>query len=200
MRITLTVFLVSLTLLVHGQQKKTYFPAWTFQQKNINIYGVSAGLWNFTNDPQNTSSNGLRFSLIGEGIVVALAPRSPIAESDNLFQSIIDEPISERVNGISLPGTGNAGSYEINGVAIGLVGHLHNSVNGISVAAMINAAQRHNGIQTTLFTNQCYQMNGIQVGIFNTSKKTRGFQIGLWNVNERRKLPLINWNFGSKNS
>lgn len=197
MKIRLSIFLFLVSLTAFGQEKKTCFPVWTFQQKNITIYGVSGGLWNYSNDPVNTTTNGFRLSLIGEGILVPLAPGSPIPENDSLFHVLRNDPFSERINGISIAGTGNAGSYEVNGITLGLVGHLNNSVNGMSVAAMINYAQIHNGVQVTLLMNQSYRMNGAQIGLFNTSKKTRGLQIGLWNVNERRKLPIINWNFRS---
>ena len=179
MKIKLSIFLFLVSITAHGQEKKTYFPAWTFQQKNITIYGVSVGLWNYSNDPVNTTTNGFRLSLIGEGILVPLAPRSPIPKNDSLFNVLRNDPFSERINGISIAGTGNAGSYEVNGITLGLVGHLNNSV------------------KVTLLMNQSYHMNGVQIGLFNTSKKTRGLQIGLWNVNERRKLPIINWNFRS---
>jgi hypothetical protein len=96
-----------------------------------------------------------------------------------------------------LCGTGIAGTYIINGFSIGFVGHLARKTNGISASAL-NFSQIHNGIQFSLFMNECCRMNGMQIGILNKSKQTRGIQIGLWNVNERRKLPLINWNFRRK--
>jgi hypothetical protein len=37
-------------------------------------------------------------------------------------------------------------------------------------------------------------MRGLQIGIFNASKHTKGVQLGIWNKNEKRKLPIINWN------
>ena len=154
--ITLFTFFVSL---VQAQKKKIYFPAWAFQQKNANIYGISVGLWNYSDKPKNTTTNGLRLSLIGEGILLPLVPQSPIAENDSLFQVFKKEPISERINGISLTGTGNAGSYSINGVALGFVGQLNNKVNGISAGIFMNFAQIHNGIQAAIFFNQCYSMN-----------------------------------------
>ena len=38
-------------------------------------------------------------------------------------------------------------------------------------------------------------MRGLQIGVVNKSKNLRGIQIGIWNVNQKRRLPLINWNF-----
>jgi hypothetical protein len=210
MRSLTIIFFIYSGLSVQGQHKKTYFPVWTFQQKNTRIYGISVGLWNYAREPKNTTTNGIRLSLIGEGIIVPFAPQSPIAEDDTTFQIAMKGDISERINGISLAGTGSAGRYLINGITVGFIGQLNNKVNGISACIFINLAEMHNGIQVATHINGAYLMNGIQVavfrneshimhgvqiGLYNKSKNTRGLQIGLWNVNERRKFPLINWNF-----
>ncbi|MEI6949065.1 hypothetical protein V9K67_17920 [Paraflavisolibacter sp. H34] len=190
-------FTVILSLVLassYGQEKQHYFPVFTFHKKNANIHGVSLGFWNFSSKPRNTTTNGLRLSLIGEGIVVPFVAQDPLADNDSLLQEVRANPVSERVNGISFSTLGNAGAYAINGMALGYVGHFHQQVNGISVAAL-NFSQLHNGVQAAVFMNECAQMKGVQVGFWNISKKTRGVQIGLWNVNEKRKLPLLNWNF-----
>lgn len=36
---------------------------------------------------------------------------------------------------------------------------------------------------------------GVQIGAVNQAKKLKGIQFGLWNVNEKRSLPIFNWNF-----
>lgn len=189
------ILLALFPLFAGAQKKKIYFPAWTFQQKNTTIYGLSVGLWNYSSEPRNTTTNGVRLSLIGEGILVPFVPESPIPDNDSLFKASKKEPPSERINGISLSGSGNGGDYSINGIALGYVGQLNRKVNGISAAGFMNFAMVHNGVQFSIFVTQAYTMNGIQFGLFNTSKKTRGIQVGLWNINERRKFPLVNWNF-----
>jgi hypothetical protein len=194
MKYTFVVFLAFFITLAFGQKKKTYFPICTFHEKNINIDGISLGLWNFSRVPMNTTTNGIRISLIGEGVLVPLVPSSPIAKNDTLFQKEKEVIISETINGISLSGSGNAGAYVINGVSLGLIGQLTHKMNGLSAALFMNFSQIHNGIQIATF-NECYSMTGIQIGFYNSSKRTRGMQFGIWNINERRKLPLINWNF-----
>ena len=194
MKSTLTTLLLFLTVFASAQKKKIYFPAWTFQQNNTNIYGLSVGLWNFAEQPKRTTTNGLRLSLIGEGILVAWMPASPTPANDSLFRIQKAEPYSERINGINISGTGTAGAYDINGISLGLIGHAVKRVNGISVSAL-NFALQHNGIQLGVFVNESYKMRGIQIGVFNKSRSTKGIQIGFWNVNEKRKLPLVNWNF-----
>jgi hypothetical protein len=36
---------------------------------------------------------------------------------------------------------------------------------------------------------------GVQIALFNSSMNFKGIQIGLWNKNQKRSLPFINWNF-----
>ncbi|NIG52587.1 LA_2272 family surface repeat-containing protein [Chitinophaga sp. Cy-1792] len=194
MKVIITCLLMVLTMQVVAQQQKVYFPAWTFQQKNTTIYGLSVGLWNFTDGPKHTYTNGLRLSIIGEGILVAFVPSDPTVDSDSALAEVKKESPTEIINGINISGTGIGGAYVVNGISLGFIGHLTNRTNGISIATF-NYTQAHNGIQFALAYNLCYQMRGLQIGAVNKSKKTRGIQIGLWNCNERRKLPLINWNF-----
>jgi len=195
MKFTLTILFSIFLLSAFSQKRKTYFPVWTIHQKNINIYGLSAGLWNFSNEDRNTVSNGIRIALIGEGIIAPFAPTGPSMIEDSMFQKINKETFSEKINGINLAGTGNLGDYIINGISLGFVGQLNAKVNGISAALMVNYAGVHNGIQLAVFFNDTYKMRGIQVGMCNKSKHTKGLQIGFWNINERRKLPILNWNF-----
>ena len=35
--------------------------------------------------------------------------------------------------------------------------------------------------------------NGVQIGVLNKAKNLKGLQIGLWNKNQHRSLPFINW-------
>ncbi len=224
-----TTFLIIFFLLcsnfLNGQieEKKNYFPIWTFHQKNINIHGLSIGLASLgaiDKGQYQTNTNGIKIELIGLGILGALGP-NPIARNDSSFSELAKIPFSEIINGISLSGTGTVCHSLTNGITAGLICQFNFQVNGISFS-IINYAQKHNGLQIA-WINNCYYMNGVQFGILNYSSKTngiqiggfnnglqtvglqiglfnesndlKGLQIGLWNVNQTRKLPLINWNF-----
>ena len=167
---------------------------WTYHQRNINIHGVSIGAFSVRDKPRNTNTNGLKLELVGVGLLIPLIPESPVAQSDSVFMKYQHEPISERINGISLSATGTACDCFANGISVGLVGQIQYKVNGISVSGFGNFAQIHNGIQIS-FSNESYKMSGLQIGAFNKSHRTKGIQIGFWNINEKRKLPIINWSF-----
>ncbi len=222
-KLTATILLL-ITFCSYGQveERKDYFPIWTYHQSGITIHGISLGLWSSLNAPKYTNTNGIKIELIGLGVLVPLIPRSPVAENDSTFLKLTKEPISEIINGLSISASGAVCDCITNGISTGLIGQINFQVNGISSSIFMNFAQRHNGIQIAFF-NESYYMRGLQLGIsnygvkskglqigignsgtetrglqlglFNKSKKLKGVQIGLWNVSQNRKLPIINWNF-----
>ncbi|MBO9684861.1 MAG: hypothetical protein J7502_19685 [Flavisolibacter sp.] len=178
-----------------AQRKKFYFPAWTFHKKNAVILGVSGGLWPSMDSARRTTTIGLRAEVPGVGLLAAFVPSSPVSETDSAFQEFKKHVVSEKVYGLNVSLTGTACNCTVNGITVGTVAQLMGRVNGVSFSA-ISFAEVHNGIQLGIF-NQTYKMNGFQIGFMNNSKKTRGIQIGLWNRNEKRSLPIINWNFSN---
>ncbi|WP_415328713.1 hypothetical protein [Chryseobacterium sp. MMS23-Vi53] len=87
-------------------------------------------------------------------------------------------------NGLEFNISSNIGSHAItNGVAISPILNIHDEMKGVSVATLANVGKK---------------CRGLQVGAFNKCDDFRGVQIGWWNENEKRKLPLINWNFKAK--
>jgi len=173
------------------------FPIWTFHEKNVNIHGISVGLWSFYDNERNTNTNGIRLELIGLGITSLIVPEFPDFGRR-----------SERINGLNISALGTVCDCLINGISVGSFGQIVEQVNGITLSAMVNLIEKQNGIMIAVSngtntmnglqfgaTNYSSKMNGIQAGFVNQSETLRGIQIGFWNVNQKRKLPLINWNF-----
>ena len=199
------------------RQNKNRFPVWTYHENDVNIHGISVGLLpfeGFFNEGRRYSNtNGIRLELIGLGFFVPLIPEMPNFEKG----------YEERINGLSLSASGAVCDCLINGLGVGGIGHIYKQVNGISatmfnvigkqngiMVAVINMSDimnglqlgvangnesEANGVQIGIIGNETEVMKGLQVGLINKSKNLRGIQIGLWNVNQKRKLPLINWNF-----
>ena len=222
MRIYLIVLLTLIASIANGQHRKLRFPVWTFHQKNVDIYGVSLGLASTGAAVKNTYTTGIKIEIIGLGLFVPLISRSPVAEDDSAFHEIMSEPLSERINGLSLSASGSVCDCEINGGSFGIMGQIHRKVVGISGAFFVNISQVHHGIQSAFFNEaykmrglqigmsnksrdtrgiqlglltEAYRMRGLQIGVYNRSKDTRGIQFGLLNKNERRLFPIVNWNF-----
>ena len=114
---------------------------------------------------------------------------------------------SENINGINLSSTGTIGEVAINGLNISPMGTYLLRLNGVSLNVGISLIETMNGTCLGGF-NTVYEVNGIQIGVFNDVEEAKGIQIGvltnrcsnlkgmqfgLWNINQKRKLPLINW-------
>lgn len=203
LKILLLVFVVTSG---KAQQRKNYFPCWSFHQKNANIHGISIGIGSTLNNLKNTKTNGIRLELFGAGILVPLIPHSPITETDS---SEYLYPISEKINGINISSSGTVADCVVNGLSIGAIGNIIYKVNGICVIGFLNFVHISNGIQFALVSTSNNKINGVQIGAVNESNHTRGLQFGLvnrskdlrgmqfgiWNRNGRRALPIVNWQF-----
>lgn len=109
-----------------------------------------------------------------------IVPREKMNTINGLQLSLINlEPTV--TNGLEINVSSNVNTYAVtNGMSVSPFFNLHHEMKGVSVAPLANIGQK---------------CRGIQIGLYNQCKDFRGIQIGGWNENGRRKLPLINWNF-----
>ncbi|MFG6686613.1 LA_2272 family surface repeat-containing protein [Mariniflexile sp. HNIBRBA6329] len=89
----------------------------------------------------------------------------------------------------------NLESTVTNGLELNLYGSFNSKTNGVSFAFILNKHYEVNGITFAYMGNQDIVCNGIQIGLFNTCRNLKGVQIGLYNKNQKRSLPFINWSF-----
>ena len=75
------------------------------------------------------------------------------------------------------------------GFSIGMI-NANNVLKG-STVGVYNQSYELKGVLVGVF-NQTGNNHGLQVGVFNRSN-SEGPQIGLWNINNKRSLPFINW-------
>ncbi len=99
-----------------------------------------------------------------------------------------------RINGLCIS-TSNFESTLMNGIELSFSGSNSVVTNGITISPFYNYNGEANGLSVGLVGNNAGALNGAQIGLFNRSSETKGLQIGLWNKNEKRSLPFINWNF-----
>lgn len=109
-----------------------------------------------------------------------MVPREKMNTINGFQLSLINlEPTV--TNGLEINVSSNVNTYAVtNGMAVSPFFNLHHEMKGVSVAPLANIGQK---------------CQGIQIGLYNHCKDFRGIQIGGWNENGKRKLPLINWNF-----
>lgn len=102
---------------------------------------------------------------------------------------------SRKNNGISISGLTNS-IERGNGVIVGFGGNEVYQGNGMMISSVWgNWSKRFNGIQISAENYIDKKGSGIQIGVFNKAKNFRGIQLGLWNKNDKRSFPIINWQF-----
>jgi hypothetical protein len=213
----------SLTAIAQRYDHKDYFLIWTFDQDSIRIHGVSIGFLTDNVSAGNTLTNGLRIELLGLGFLLPILPSSSVADSAEELESVFARGVNQKVNGFNLSTTGTTGNCHINGISAGAIGQSLLQVNGVALSAVMNLIQKHNGLMLALFNdsfiihgaqfgcgnkavrlnglqlaainNYAQSANGVQIGFVNKCEKLRGFQFGFWNVNQKRRMPLVNWAF-----
>ena len=97
-----------------------------------------------------------------------------------------------RINGLQI-GSINAENI-VNGLDLSAACFDSNN-NGVCISIVMNRHYVMNGITIAAIANHDMKCNGIQISLINTSKQLKGVQIGLWNINQKRSLPFINWCF-----
>lgn len=83
----------------------------------------------------------------------------------------------------------------VNGIDLNVSGTYKSKINGISLSGLTNKQSVINGMTISVLGNDNIICNGLQIGLFNSSKTLKGIQLGVWNTNQKRSFPLINWNF-----
>lgn len=169
-------------------------------------------------DSVNYPYNPLNYEAFGKKIPNEVINGLNLSCGTNAFASVNGITISvitqslKNTNGISIAGIGSE-SFRNNGIQIAGAGTTALYSNGLIASMLSTTVYKGNGLQIAVgFTNYVHftglqiaacngandiaeSFTGLQIGIFNTTKKLRGIQIGLINKNEKRILPFFNWNF-----
>jgi len=104
---------------------------------------------------------------------------------------------SKRHNGIAMAGLINQ-VESANGIVAALGGNGVFRGNGIMISSVWgNGAAYFNGLQISAENVIGTKGSGVQIGLFNSAKNFKGLQFGLWNKNDKRSLPILNWQFKS---
>lgn len=211
------LLILSLLVLCKLTYSQTKWPIWSHHDFDASIVnGLSLGLGSYVD--KYTDVNGLKIDIPGLGIFIPMGLGSDpyFQPTDSLtlehfknIQTQLAESVIFRTNGIYLSLTGDS-EGEINGLSIHPIGGKNQISNGISVfgimgfntlnqglmmTALYSSVGKSKGVVLSGMINQVVSMKGLQIGLFNRSLITKGIQIGLWNRNEKRSLPIINWNF-----
>tara|TARA_B100000378_G_C18009062_1_gene399967 strand:+ start:191 stop:844 length:654 start_codon:yes stop_codon:yes gene_type:complete len=211
------LFILSLLSLCNLTYSQTKWPIWSHHDFDADrVNGLSFGLGSYID--KYTDVNGLKIDIPGIGVFIPMGLGSdPYFEStDSLtikhfkeLQIQLTDSIIFTTNGCYLSLSGDS-EGEINGLSVHPIGGKNQISNGISIFGIMGFSTLNQGLMMTVLyssvskskgmiisgmINQVVSMDGLQIGLFNRSLITKGVQIGLWNRNEKRSLPIINWNF-----
>jgi hypothetical protein len=167
-----------------------------------NIYGIAIGPVGseaFCNLAYTKYSHGLNLQIPGQGFFQVFyiksyffgkAEQTPDNDSLAFYDTL---PLRAVHNGLIISPFGTF-TPKVNGISLSLFMSMGRTVNGISINPLWNLYEKINGF-TIGVVNTVSTMKGVQIGIFNKTANLHGVQIGLWNKNQKRSLPILNWNF-----
>jgi len=189
-----------------SQQDNTYDCKnfiWFTPAKVEKINGLSFGVFteNIKNDKFNEKDsleiNGLNIE-INPLMLITLTMTSysgPYPDSLEFYEENLKDKIELKINGFNLSFVGTINEAKVNGVNLAGYNTVVDHINGLTISGANNFSYRMNGLSIAGIRNHATYARGVQIALFNKSTKLKGFQIGLWNVNGKRSLPFINWQF-----
>jgi hypothetical protein len=111
----------------------------------------------------------------------------------SLTDSIDKAWFNTNINGLSLSIGGLMRGGKINGIAVNGGICTAGWSRGIVITGGYNLIADFKGLCIGGLRNVSGKGRGIQIALINVCRHFKGLQVGLWNVNGKRKLPFINW-------
>lgn len=182
------------------------YPIWFTPCKVELINGIAVGLFteNIKNDPylekDSLQINGLNLeiTLMRLASLGYMEFSGPYPDSLDFYSNYVQNNIELIINGVNISLFGTINEAIINGVNLAGLNTVVDKMNGFSISGLNNFSYIMNGMTVALFRNRATKGKGVQIGLFNKCNDFRGFQIGIWNINGKRSLPFINWQFSAK--
>lgn len=152
------------------------------------------------NERDSLIIRGINLEINPFAIFALLNPQltGPYADSIDFYNEYIKKDWQVKVFGFNLSLMTTINEMEIRGLNLTGLFTVVDEIHGITISGLNNFSYKMNGISIAGIRNRATFAKGIQIGLFNKSNDLRGFQFGLWNINGRRSLPFINWQFKPK--
>lgn len=150
-----------------------------------------------------------RDSLIIRGLNIQINPfaifaimnpqlNGPYPDSIDLYNELINKDWQAKIHGVNISVVNTFSEMRIKGFNLTGLITVVDEIHGISISGINNFSYIMNGVSIAGIRNRATMAKGVQIGLFNKSTDLRGFQFGLWNINGKRSLPFINWQFKPK--
>lgn len=170
-----------------------------FTPSNANeIRGVNVGIQTWQNNDDSLAIKGVNINADALSFYAGIFSLLLIYRDNNLINipdTADKSNMPIQVKGVSLSGGGLIGDIQTKGVSIngGICGV--EEASGLVITGSQNLIAEFKGVVIGGLRNKSSIGRGVQIGLLNICKHMKGIQLGLWNVNSKRKLPLINWSF-----
>lgn len=172
-----------------------------------NVKNVNGVLFKYYDEedslkPKKTNGINMGFNFLGIFMPPLLLVSLPTVDKWNLTDyEVVSRDSMNKINGLQLSLI-NMEPTITNGVEISMSSNIGTQaiINGVSFSPFFNIHHEMRGLSVAPLANVGKKCRGLQIGVYNKCDNFRGVQIGWWNENEKRKLPLINWNFKAKKS
>lgn len=180
------------------EQDKKYI-MWASPSKATHVYGLMFNVWSKDSLPF-PKIYGVEFNICPLGVFAPFLISFyslDLPHTFNLADDItdtVDYSKFKKVNGCQI-GFINTEPTVINGLDINASGSFESVTNGITLSVATNSHYMINGFTFAVIANSDDKCRGVQMALLNNCKNLKGFQFGLWNKNQRRSLPFINWAF-----
>ena len=179
------------------KEKNRKYGVWYAPSKATDVYGV---LFNFAEE-DSVRVYGVEFNINPKALiltaaapVVALFSIIVIPQWDIDNDGMYEIEFDKKIYGLQIKGLVMDDRSIVNGLNISWVGNIGGKTNGIIISPIVNVSDVV-GLTVAPMGNHGFYCRGVQIGLFNSCDNLKGFQVGLWNKNQKRKLPIINWAF-----
>ena len=112
-----------------------------------------------------------------------------------LNDSVYRNDTPDVIKGVSLSAGGVLSPGDVDGFSLNGGLCFISNFKGVVVTGAENINESFKGVEIGGLLNRSALGRGVQVGLLNVCKHLKGIQIGLWNVNSKRSLPIVNWAF-----
>lgn len=162
------------------------------------VKGVNLGLQTTSSEVDGLTVEGVNISADFLSVFMTMYGMFMLGEDNNLINmadTVDRSGMKYHIDGLSISGGGLIENQQVRGVSINGGICTVTQANGLVITGFQNITGEFNGVMVTALRNRSVKGRGLQVGLLNICKDFKGIQIGLWNVNSKRRLPLINWSF-----
>jgi len=171
---------------------------WFTPSNTKEINGVNIGLQttNFQNQP--LTIRGVNLSADALSLFIGVMGLFTLGQGNtlvNMPDTVAKGYERTNMNGVSLSFGGLVGDNYIKGLSVNVGVCTAIESKGIVITGSQNIIDDFTGVSMCFLRNRSIKGTGLQIGLLNVCKHLKGVQIGLWNVNSKRRLPFFNWSF-----